>query len=450
MIAYSSIYYILPGQLGPPVLLTLQAFALALPVKWIWKNCGSLPALAYMLNFGVWYNALFDFHFDHLAIPILFVFFISTERNQHYKAVFAGLFLLLIKEPFALQTAACGLYLLLIKRWLGSGTLLLVMGIGYFYFCTKFLIPYSSLGAPSGIDSPAFSWLGNNIIEIGLFILSNPLEILSEILLTPRKVYYLLVVFGAIAFVSLLRPAPLIIALPILGIALLSKTTNYSSVTFHYTAGLIAPLIISFSKGLPVAKNIWKNLKLPQPWLPFLILGSMMLIHLLLSPSPISLKFLSKTDWNYGYKAYIPTKRDAMIKNAIERYLPKNKEVVVSTQNSLNFGSVSNRHYPLIFPLGVIKATELPDWSKSNFRRFWGFVKNTSEHSIPIVNVVAEYAILDLKRPWFLMDKGCSWSDGKCKNNQEFEKQFLDIVKQTRELFYTVFEKDGFIILKRG
>jgi len=108
MIVYSSIYNILPDQLGPPALLILQAFALALPVNWIWKAYGPLPALAYMLNFGVWYNALFDFHFDHLAIPILFIFFLSTERNQHYKAVLAGLFLLLVKEPYAFQIQLTG------------------------------------------------------------------------------------------------------------------------------------------------------------------------------------------------------------------------------------------------------------------------------------------------------------------------------------------------------
>lgn len=450
MIVYSSIYNILPDTLGPPALLILQAFALALPVKWIWNAYGSLPALAYMLNFGVWYNALFDFHFDHLAIPILFVFFLSTERDQHYKAIFSGFFLLLVKEPFALQTAACGLYLLFIKRWIGSGILLLVTGIGYFYFSVKFLIPYPNLGAPGGFSSSAFSWMGSDIIEMSLFILSHPLEILSEILFTPGKRYYIIVVFGSIALVGFLRPAPLIVALPILGIALLSKSENYSGVAFHYTAGLIAPLIISFSKGLPVAKGIWSKFKLPRNLLPILIILGMLYIHVWHSPSPISLKFWDKKSWNYSYKAYLPTKRDGMIKDAIEQYIPKNKEVVVTSQNTVNLGRVADRKYYLIFPLGVLKPTELPYWSKLSLRNFWEFIQDASEHAPPRENVLAEYVILDLKRPWFLMDQGCAWSAGKCKNDQDFVKQFLDLVQQSKKLFNIVFEEDEFIILKRN
>ncbi len=449
MIVYSSIYNILPDTLGPPALLTLQAFTLALPILWIWPTFGALPTFAYILNFGVWYNALFDFHFDHLAIPILFVFFLSTERDRHYKAVFAGLFLLLIKEPFALQTAACGLYLLFIKRWVGSGIFLLVTGLVYFFFSVKFLIPYPNLGEPGGFSSSAFSWLGSNIIEMILFILSHPLQILSEIILNPGKRYYLFVVFGAIAFVGLLRPAPLIVALPIMSIALLSKTDNFSGVTFHYTAGLIAPLILSFSKGLPVAQSIWDKFKFPRNLLPILIMGGILFVHIRHSPSPISRIFWDKESWHYSYKTYMPTKRDEMIRDAIELYLPINKEVVVTAQNTVNLGKVAHRHNYLIFPLGVLKATELPDWSKLGFRHFWDFVQDASEHFAPRVNVLAEYVILDLKRPWFLMDQGCIWSDGKCKNNQEFEKKFLDLVEQSRKLFSTVFEEDAFIILKR-
>ncbi|MFQ5451507.1 MAG: hypothetical protein ACE5E9_12840 [Nitrospinaceae bacterium] len=61
----------------------------------------------------------------------------------------------------------------------------------------------------------------------------------------------------------------------------------------------------------------------------------------------------------------------------------------------------------------------------------------------------ADYVVLDLKRPWSLLDKGCAWRNGKCRDNGKFASRFLSTIQQTTERFDTVFEKDGFYILKR-
>ena len=55
---------------------------LVLPVIGLYRHFGIIPALAFSFYFPLWYNALFDFHIDHLAIPILFGFFFLNEKES--------------------------------------------------------------------------------------------------------------------------------------------------------------------------------------------------------------------------------------------------------------------------------------------------------------------------------------------------------------------------------
>ena len=62
---------------------------------------------------------------------------------------------------------------------------------------------------------------------------------------------------------------------------------------------------------------------------------------------------------------------------------------------------------------------------------------------------MADYVVLDIKRPWFLLDKGCDWLYGKCTDNK-LAKEYLEWVEKTRKIMQVVFERDGFIILQRN
>ena len=61
----------------------------------------------------------------------------------------------------------------------------------------------------------------------------------------------------------------------------------------------------------------------------------------------------------------------------------------------------------------------------------------------------ADYVVLDLKRPWFLMDQGCDWHEGKCRN-EEAARKFLGWVEKTKLYYSAIFEEDGFMILRRN
>ena len=147
---WSIVYEILPEGWGPIGVLLLQAGVLAWPIAPLYRHYGIIPALAYGLFFPVWYNALFDFHTDHLAVALLFGFFFLVKSGRIHAAVLPALLLSLVKEPFALQTAACGLFLLLSGKHKGAGVFLIAAGLLYFVFATQYIWPYFTIGPRGG------------------------------------------------------------------------------------------------------------------------------------------------------------------------------------------------------------------------------------------------------------------------------------------------------------
>ena len=73
---------------------------------------------------------------------------------------------------------------------------------------------------------------------------THPLRIV-EAAFSARDLHYLLELVAPLAGLCLLAPLVLVAALPELAINLLSSTTTQTSIHFHYTAGLIPPLIIA-------------------------------------------------------------------------------------------------------------------------------------------------------------------------------------------------------------
>jgi uncharacterized membrane protein len=450
MLIYSWINELIPAGSIPVVILALQGAVLTWPVVFLYHRFGTTPAVAFALYFPLWYSALFDFHMDHLSVPLLFGFFFMEKNGRIGWAVVLALLLALVKEPFALQTAACGIYLVLARKHPFLGIVLIGFGLSYFYFATRYLIPYFTPETQIGLGSSAFSWLGNSLTDIIWFIVTKPHIVLGEIFSDNGKIRYLIYIFGALTFIPLLRPGILIVALPIMAIALLSKVENHSGLYYHYTAGLIAPLTMAFAEGLPIARKLWAKASLPITWFTPLLLIILFAFHVKMAPSPISVLFWNQKSWAYNANAYLPTNRDSMIKNAIHTHISSNQNVAISAQNTLNWGYLAQRKYYFFFPLGVLKPHIVPKGSDRSLVGLWKFINTGEMTTTKTEGIWADYVVLDLKRPWFIEDKGCHWKYGQCKSNGEFSSRFLALVQQTKEHFDTVFQEDGLYILKRG
>lgn len=472
MLLWGAGYTALPASLAPIVLVVFQASVIIASVIAIWRVFGVWPGIAALLYYPLWVNALFDFHFDHLSIPILVVFFIACKRRKFEIAAIAAASLSFIKEPFALQTVACGLYLWWLAfhlrgqgfatRLVSLGGCLVLFGTMAFVVMIHWLIPYfrNDLQGGFGIASGSFSWLGSNLWDMAWTLVSKPGLIISEIIGTPGKLIYLVVIFGLLGFIPLLRPAALIVALPPLMISMLSRLENYYDYANHYTAGVIVPAIVAFEQGLPVARAwFYRFLEringeaLAQDGCREkaffgILLSGLLAGHWALASSPISRLFWSDKVWSYSWRAYVPSERTAMMKRAITTYIPSDPGVVVSTQNTVNWYRLANRRTYFPFPDGV--DTPYPDIDLSNrsIGGLWKYVRTGERLPSLVHEKWADYVVLDLKRPWFVVDKGCDWIFDTCRD-QVVAQQFLKALSNASSNYSTIFEQDGFMILRR-
>ncbi|WP_375574452.1 DUF2079 domain-containing protein [Paracidovorax oryzae] len=431
---------------GPLGLLALQGLALTAPAWLVWRQYGAWPAVALLLYYPLWANALFDFHFDHLAVPLLAGFYVAFERRHMVWAMACALLLAGVKEPFALQTTACGLFLLwqtwrlrgadaLPRRWAAAGLVLACAGVAWFYVATQWLIPRFT-GTSGGLDADAFTWLGHGIGGMLRNLLSHPWLPITEALATPGKLLYLFVCFGMLAFIPLLSPAWLIPALPPLLIAMLARSENYYSYGNHYTAGIIAPAIVAFAHGMPAFWRLCERVGVPRQ-AAALVLGAALLAgHVLLAPSPLGRLFWSDKVWSYSWRAYLPDERTRRIQAALERWVPRDEGVSVATQNTVNWGHLPLRDAYFAFPDGVFSAKAVPAWASGG-----------SAGAAPRARQ-ADYVVLDERRPWFLLDQGCLWLHGQC-SDAAAAARYRGAVAEARRLYSVVYEDDGFSILRR-
>jgi uncharacterized membrane protein len=451
LVIYSEIYSVFSIE----GILFFQSLIIALSGYVIKKYLGLLPFVAYLLFFPVWFNALFDFHPDHLSILLLLCFFIFIQLNNFKYATIFAIALAFVKEPFALQTVACGVYLLFSKNELISkscdryftnssnrllyGFGLIGFGFGYFYIATTFLIPYFLGIEESSVSQYLyFNGLGSSISEVIWYIFNNLEGVVSKLITSPDKIIYVVALFGSLGFIPLLNPKPLIVALPILAISLLSEHQNYYGLGHHYTAGLIAPMIFAFAGGLSRAKIIWQKIGFSTKWFVPMLVTGLVVAHIALAPSPIGRLFWSDKVWAYSYQAYIPTDRDAMIKQAITNFVPTDPKIVVSIQNTVNWLPLIQRRHFLLFPQGVSEGESAP------------FIESGFQHKYTEWKpIMADYVVIDMKRPWFLVDKGCDWAYGKCTNNI-IANEYLEMVEKARNIMQVIFERDGFLILKKS
>lgn len=484
---YVGILKYIPVQYDAEALLLLQAIALLLPVLFLYRRFGIFITIVFTLYAPLWINNHFEFHFDHLVVPLLTWFFLAATSNRPFAATIAGLLLMTVKEPFALQTVACGVFLLSQGRnnhssmkvinkpykYIELGLLLIMVGLLYFYFATHYLIPYFSNAEQSAVKIEGYAWLGNSLSQMLKYIVLNPLRILLQIMTTPGKLLYLFVVFGSLAFIPLLAPRYLIPAIPLLGIALLSQDATYYSVHKHYTAGLIIPLLFAFAYGLPKARFLWNQVFMF--FMQKLIIrrlndqfslnenkvggnelvsfyGFIMLCvlvgHIFLAPSPISWWFWSDKLWAYNWRAYYTAPRDKALQRALLEIIPADPLVSVIVQASINTAHLAHREIYRPFPEGITTPIVLTDWSQKREKGFWQYVQTGNLPEFTHYIRYADYVILDLKRPWFVGDRSCRWHYGVCQD-KKVAQEFLSWVAETRKQYHIVFAHDGFMIFQR-
>lgn len=445
---YAQVYRLVPDQAAPLVLLTAQALVLALPALLAGRRHGMLAALAYALYFPVWTNGLFDFHLDHLLIPVLYGFLAAATSGNIVLAVILGLVPALVKEPYALTTVFCGLYLWLCQGRSRAGLGLVLFGSLYFYVTTALLVPFCTADSGLGAQSGAFAWLGGSPGAALTTMLTEPGKVLAVVLGVPGKWKYLLFLFGSLIFFPLLRPKLLLPAVPALALSLLSTNPSYYGWANHYTAGAAGVLFFAFCQVLGPVRILARQSGAGSGRVVVALFGWLALAHVLLAPSPVSRLFWTTDNFAFSSAAYEPTARDAGILSEILKSVPGDTAVPVVAQNTLNWGALAERLDYNSFPLGVFAPHPVRDLSGATWADFWTFVRTRKPPDLPVRTWQARYVLLDLTRPWFVLDRGCEFIQGACRD-EDVAREFNVLVIKARQELETVFDQGGFLILRR-
>jgi uncharacterized membrane protein len=249
LVVFAPLWWIWPS---PDLLLVAQAIAVAvgaLPVYWLArKHLGSAHsalgfALAYLLYPATGWLTLNEFHPVALATPLLLFAFWYLDEDRLLPFAALAIAAAACKEEIALVVAGFGIwYALSHKRRLAGAAIAGVAGL-WAAVAIAVVIPHYNAGAESDFYG-RYSEVGGSPGGILKTALTHPLRIV-EAAFSARDLHYLLELVAPLAGLCLLAPIVLVAALPELAINLLSSTTTQTSIHFHYTAGLIPPLIIA-------------------------------------------------------------------------------------------------------------------------------------------------------------------------------------------------------------
>lgn len=248
------------------MLLVVQAIAIAAgawPVFWLArKHLGSARAgtgfaLVYLLYPATGWLTLNEFHPVALATPLLLYAFWFLDEDRLLPFALCAVAASACKEEIPFVVAGFGVwYAVSRRRWIAGGAIV-VAGIAWAAVATTVIIPHFNHGQSSDFYT-RYSEVGGSPGGIVKNALTHPGRLVRAAF-TARDGHYVLQLLWPLAFLPLLAPLVLVAALPELAINLLSAVPTQTSIHFHYTAGLIAPLVVAAVLG---AKRVPK----PSRW----------------------------------------------------------------------------------------------------------------------------------------------------------------------------------------
>jgi uncharacterized membrane protein len=249
LVLFAPLWWIWPS---PNMLLVVQAAAIglgALPVFLLARKHLGSPhagvgfALAYLLYPATGWLTLNEFHPVALATPLLLFAFWYLDEDRLLPFGLLAVAAAACKEEIPLVIAGFGIWYALAHKRRLVGAAIAGAGAAWAAIAIGIVIPHYNAGAESDFYG-RYSEVGGSAGGIVKTLFTHPLRIL-EAAFGSRDLHYLLQLVAPLAGLCLLAPLVLVAALPELAINLLSATTTQTSIHFHYTAGVIPPLVIA-------------------------------------------------------------------------------------------------------------------------------------------------------------------------------------------------------------
>lgn len=335
----------------PETLLVLQSAALALGAIPAYRlarrklgspQAGLALAAIYLLNPSLEAANLSDFHAVAMAAPLLLAAWDALDLRRYGLFSLFALLAMATKEEISLIVLLTGLYIAYVHGRRGFGLAVAAFGGAWFFASLYIVIPHYRVGEQS-IFMTRYAHLGDGIFAILWNFLLNPTTPLA-LAQDPDRGRYLPGLLQSVAYLPLLAPVVLALAAGPLAINFFSSFDWMYSGGGHYSASIVALLVVSAVVGAGRAARAlagrtgWTL----QRWGMVLSAGALFVVlvdHHQRGFSPLSV----------GISLPRPGEHEARVQE-IARLIPP--EAAVSAQTALN-PHVSGRRDLYMYPLRV-------------------------------------------------------------------------------------------------
>jgi uncharacterized membrane protein len=257
-------------------LLAVQAIALAigaLPTWHLARQAGASVkiantlAIVYLLYPMIFNANLSDFHAETIAVPTVLAAVLAV-RHQRLGWFCIGLIVICsCRDALALNVAGMGLWLLLTEKRRIYGAIALLGGITWFLVATQIVIPAIG-GDAAKVTRYLFRYatFGSSYGEIIKNLLLHPQLLLGQ-LISWRNLEYLGLVLGPVIWAGHPRHvAPLLGALPTLGMNMLSDSYGQRSIMDQYSVPVIPFLWLAAIATVAARPVWWPNRRVMVAW----------------------------------------------------------------------------------------------------------------------------------------------------------------------------------------
>lgn len=249
-------YLLLPGYMifrSPVYLICAQAVCVAagvFPVYLICKKLGLsgkvtlIFELIYTFYPCLFNGCFYDFHENKfLTTIILFLFYFILEEKRVFMLIFS-LLLLSVKEDAAIYLIVIALYVLISRKKVFDGSVMLLLAVIYFIIANKVVASLGSEGVMMwrlndyfvNGEEGYFSVLKSIIFDIG-YLIKN--------MFTAEKFPFIIWMFLPLMFTPFMQKqvSSLILLLPIIPINLMQSWQYQYDIDYQYTYGVAALII---------------------------------------------------------------------------------------------------------------------------------------------------------------------------------------------------------------
>ncbi len=246
---------------GQAVIVAAGAFpAYWLGRRWIGETrlALAIPA-AYLLYPPLQWSVVTDVHAVTLVAPLLVLAIWAAEERRDVVLGVAVALALLGKEQVGLTVAALGLWVWLARGRRRAGLVLAAAGVGWTALAVGVIQPRAAGGAESPFTG-RYDSLGGGPSDILIAAVTRPWEV-GALMFEHGAIEYLAALLLPLALLPLGAPSLAAVALPEIGVNLVSDWPAQHTVQFHYTA-VIAPVLVA-AAALGLARAV--DGELPGP-----------------------------------------------------------------------------------------------------------------------------------------------------------------------------------------